>query len=83
MKHRENPSSKESRGYVNKLINQSVEDLSWQDDTGLYNYKFVYLFERGSHLFLSFLIFFVYLFMYFILPAQENWLSSRLNIRNI
>lgn len=53
MKHRENPSSKESRGYVNKLItDQSVEDLSWQDDTGLYKYTFVYLFERGSHLFL-------------------------------
>lgn len=62
MKHRENPSSKESRGYVNKLItdDQSVEDLSWQDDTGLYNYTFVYLFERGSHLFLSLLIYFVY-----------------------
>lgn len=61
MKHRENPSSKESRGYVNKLItDQSVEDLSWQDDTGLYNSTFVYLFERGSHLFLSFLIYFVY-----------------------
>lgn len=43
MKHRENPSSKESRGYVNKLINQTVEDLSWQDDTGL-AYIIIHLF---------------------------------------
>lgn len=75
MKHRENPSSKESRGYVNKLINQSVEDLSWQDDTGLYNYTFVYLFERGSHLFLSFILYLLCLLIHVLYIACPRKLA--------